>query len=298
MRINLLVEYAIVKIEQTSNIHFFNSSTFLKAAYLLSIGHELNLNNPHAFTEKIQWLKIFDKDPIYTSITDKYQVREYIRQKIGEDYIIPLLGVWMSPKDVNLETLPQKVVFKCTHDCGSVVVYDKSQKNWKSIRKNLKRCLKRNFYYIGREWAYKDILPRIIAEPYLEDSDGKLWDYKFFCFGGKAKFFKIDFDRFVCHRANYYDIEGKYLDFGEEDYPRDPNRNITIPKELPQMVKIAERLSEGFRFLRVDMYNIDGVVKVGELSVYPGSGFLRYDPDEWDYKIGDMLALPVDNSNY
>ena len=154
--------------------------------------------------------------------------------------------------------------------------------------------MKRNFFYVGREWAYKNIPPKIIAEPYLADKSGKLWDYKFFCFGGKVLFFKIDFDRFDYHRANYYDIKGNYLDFGELKYPRDPSRTVIFPKELPQMISVAEALSKDFIFLRVDMYNIDGVVKVGELSIYPGSGFLKYSPDEWDFTIGKFLKLPID----
>lgn len=298
MNCRRLFYYFVVFLENRCRLHLFRSRIYLEASYFFSFGRRLCIEKPTAFTEKIQWIKLFDHNPMYTTITDKYLVKEYIRKCIGDEYNVPLLGAWTNTEDICLEMLPEKIVFKCSHDCGSFTVFKTNVDQKKSVFRYLNKQLKDNYYYVGREWAYKNIIPRIIAEPYLEDSDGKLWDYKFFCFGGKAKFFKIDFDRFVCHRANYYDIEGNYLDFGEEDYPRDPNRNITIPKELPQMVKIAERLSEGFRFLRVDMYNIDGVVKVGELSVYPGSGFLRYDPDEWDYKIGDMLALPVDNSNY
>ena len=254
MNIKKYYYYLVYKIENQFHFHFFKSHVFLRAAYFFSIGHELHVKKPIAFTEKIQWMKLYDHNQKYIKITDKLGLRDYVRTCIGERYNVPIIGVWNSSKEIPIDSLPSKVVFKCTHDCGSFIVYSRYKDNWQKIRKHLDNCLKHNYYYVGREWAYKDIYPRIIAEPYLVDSNGELLDYKFFCFNGKVKFFKIDFDRFECHKANYYDAEGNYLDFGELDYPRDSKRKVTIPQELTQMIKIAEKLSEGFLFLRVDLF--------------------------------------------
>lgn len=295
MIINIVYRF-IVKIEDSYHLHIFPSRVFLKAAYYVVFGEDLDLKQPRAFTEKIQWIKLYDKNPLYTVITDKYMVRRYISEKIGKEYIVPLLEVWEKPRDIDFEKLPTKCVIKCTHDCGSVIVYDKNKNIDTQIKKYIQKKYRRNFYYVGREWAYKNIRRRIVVEPYLVDENGTLLDYKFFCFNGKVRFFKIDFDRHIQHRANYYDVNGKFLNFGEEAYPRDPNRNVRMPNELHKMIALAEKLADGFSFLRVDMYNCDDNIMVGELSLYPGSGLLRYDPDEWDYMIGELLQIPYEGT--
>ena len=294
MKICKFIGYFILCIEYRLRVHIFPAEIYVRAAYLASFGRVLKLDRPTAFTEKLQWMKIYDKNPLYTYVSDKLNVKAFIGSVIGSQYTVDTLGCWETPNDINLKYLPQKFVVKCTHDCESMAVFDQSIDDWKKVTNHLRKCLTKNYYYTSREWCYRDVKPRIIAEPFLEDNDGKLWDYKFFCFNGKVLFFKIDFDRFGNHRANYYSPIGKYLDFGEAVYPRDPYRKVNMPHELPLMIYLAEKLAEAFYFIRVDMYNIDGIVKVGELTLYPGSGFLRYDPDEWDYRIGNYLKLPVD----
>ena len=290
--ISSFVSKIIVHLEDNLGIHIFPSKTYVKAAYFMSFNRKLNLNRPVSFTEKLQWMKIYDKNPQYTSIADKWKVKTYIEEKVGKQFVVDSLGCWKKPQEINLNEMPSTFVIKCTHDCGSMVVFDQFVDNWEEVTSKEMSCLKKNYYYKTREWCYKNIKPQIMIEPYLEDKDGKLWDYKFFCFNGKVQFFKIDFDRFENHRANYYSPDGSYLDFGELNYPRDPERNVVMPDELPQMISIAEKISEGFYFIRVDMYNIDGIIKVGELTLYPGSGLLRFEPDEWDYIVGGILQLP------
>lgn len=279
-------------IEGKLHLHFFPSSIYLKTVYSVSIGHKLHLKNPVAFTEKLQWMKLYDRNPKYTNLTDKIAVKDYIEKRVGTDYVIPTLGIWKTAEEVAIDELPDTFVIKCNHDCNSIVFFDKRKDNWKEKIPFFARQLRENYYFASREWSYKHIKPRIMAEPLLCDKNGGLIDYKFFCFNGKVQFFKMDFDRYKNHRANYYNRKGDYLDFGEKDYPRDPNRKVEMPSALPKMLEIAERLSEDFVFLRVDMYNIDGMIKVGELTLYPGSGLLRYDPNDWDYTIGEFLALP------
>lgn len=294
MNIRSILSYCILYLEDRLGIHIFPSHIYLRAAYFAAFHRTLNLIKPSAFTEKLQWMKLNDKNPQYAYISDKLLVKEYIKNKVGDRFVVDTLGYWDSVQDINLNKLPTKFVIKCTHDCGSMTAVNQHTDDWTKITHQLSNCLKRNYYYVTREWCYKNIKPRIMVEPFLEDKEGKLWDYKFFCFSGKVHFFKIDFDRFNNHRANYYSPNGSYLNFGERDYPRDPFRIANMPIELSEMISIAEKLSEDFYFVRVDMYNIDGTIKVGELTLYPGSGLLRYEPDEWDYSIGALLNLPAD----
>ena len=292
MKILKVFSYAVVFIEDRWHLHIFPAKTYLKAAYIVSFNRRLNLKYPKSFTEKLQWMKIYDCNPLYTVISDKKRVKEYIKEIVGEEYIIPSLGCWDKVEDIQIDELPTRFVIKCTHDSRSTLLVDKTTSNWRGIQNSIRSSLRKNYYFVTREWCYKNIVPKVIVEPFLQDRNGLLWDYKFFCFDGKVRFFKIDFERFKNHRANYYDTFGNYLDFGEAALPRDPNREVNMPEKLPEMIRIAEQLSSGFNFLRVDMYYVDGEIKVGELTVYPGSGLLRYDPDEWDYKIGEYLSLP------
>lgn len=292
MNILKVISYAIIFIEDKWHLHIFPAKVYLKAAYFVSFNRRLNLEHPESFTEKLQWMKIYDRNPLYTQISDKIRVKDYIRDIIGEEYIISSLGCWDKVEDVQLDKLPERFVIKCTHDCESTLFVDKKASNWREIQNSIRSFLRKNYYYVTKEWCYKNIVPKVIVEPFMQDGNGLLWDYKFFCFQGEVKFFKIDFDRFTNHRANYYDPSGDYLDFGEAILPRDPEREVKMPDKLSEMIRIAEQLSSGFHFLRVDMYYIDGEIKVGELTVYPGSGLIRYDPEEWDYKIGEYLSLP------
>ena len=291
----LKLGYKIInKMENTFGFHGFPDRLYLKAVYYLSIGQKLNLKNPRRFTEKLQWLKLYGKYDDLREKTDKYTVKQYINQTLGPQYIVPTLGVWTSVEEIEWGKMPQKFILKCTHDSGSVILCDNIDSfDTERACEKLNAALSHSFFYIGREPNYKGIVPRIIAEPYLEDNSGQLLDYKFFCFDGKAKLFKIDFNRFTYHQANYYNIDGKQLPLEEIVYPKDPALSNPYPEKIPEMVEISEKLSEGYPFMRIDLYCVDGNVLFGEMTPFPGSGFLKYAPDQWDTKMGDMLDLEL-----
>ena len=196
--------------------------------------------------------------------------------------------------EIDFNKLPDQFVIKCNHDCASVIICkNKKTFDYESAKIKIERSLKTNYYYGGREWVYKDIKPKIIIEKYMEDNKkGELSDYKFFCFNGKVQFFKIDFDRFENHGANYYDLDKNILKFGEKAYPPNYNKKIIMPKNIDKMVELAEKLAKNILFVRIDFYNIKGKIYFGEITFYPFGGFGKFIPEEWDYKIGEMLKLP------
>lgn len=267
---------------------------YLVREYKAVMGKELDLNDPKTFNEKMQWLKLYDRRPEYTQMVDKYAVKDYVSEKIGSEYIIKTIGVWDHFEDIDFDSLPERFVLKCTHDSGGLAICrDKKTFDKEKANKKLTKCLKNNYYYMSREWPYKSVKPRIIAEEYMEDPElAELRDYKFFCFNGEPKCFKIDFDRFIGHRANYYDIEGKLLPFGESNVLPDHTRDIAMPRKLKEMLELARKLSEGIPFLRVDFYEVGDRIYFGELTFYPASGLGPYTDEEWDLKLGSWIKLP------
>lgn len=265
---------------------------FLQIAYRLHIGKKLNLDNPKTFNEKLQWLKLNDRNSEYSKMVDKYLVKEYVENVLGEEVIIPTLGVWESADQIEFEKLPEKFVLKCNHDSGGIVICkNKSELDRTATIEKLSKCLKKNGYWYGREWPYKNVKPCIIAEEYIVDSDTDLKDYKFFCFNGRIRCFKVDFNRYTNHRANYYDSECTLLPFGEVVCPPDYNHKIVLPDNINEMMAMAEKLAIGIPFVRVDFYNVDGRIFFGEMTFYPASGFGRFIPGEWDEKIGSWLQI-------
>lgn len=281
----LLIDYGIQK-----NIP---DDIYLKKIFKKKLGTDLDLDNPTTFNEKLQWLKLYERKDIYTEMVDKYEVKKIIEKKIGKEYVIPILGVWDKFKDIDFEKLPDKFVLKCTHDSGGLLICkDKRKMNYRKAQIKFDMIMKRNFYYRGREWPYKNVKPRIIAEKYLEDDKLKeLRDYKFFCFNGVPKIMKVDFDRFINHRANYYDLNGNLLEFGEADYLPDYNKKINMPKNMEKMIKFAKILSNDTKFLRVDFYEINGKMYFGELTFFPASGFGKLTDKQWDKKLGSWINL-------
>lgn len=228
-------------------------------------------------------------------MVDKYTAKDYVAEKIGESYVIPTIGVWNSPEMIDFDRLPDKVVLKTTHDSGGIRIIDKKEGyDREEIMRFLRYRMSRNLSNITREWPYRGVKPRIIAEEYLEDTCSdthELRDYKFFCFSGKVKMMKIDYDRFTNHHANYYGRNRELLPFIEIKYPRDLSKDIQLPSHFDEMISLAEKLSDGLRFLRVDFYEINDKVYFGELTFYPASGFGPFEPDEWDLTIGSWLDL-------
>lgn len=266
---------------------------YLKRMFKAKMGRELDLGNPQTFNEKLQWLKLYDRKSIYTTMVDKYAVKKYVGDLIGEQYIIPTLGVWDRFEDIDFNALPNQFVLKCTHDSGGLVICkDKAKLDIAAAKEKINRSLKRNFYYLWREWPYKDVKPRIIAEKYMEDTGlQELRDYKLYCFDGEMKMVMINSDRKSAGgtRADYFDRQFNYLDFtwGYKHADTPPKK----PENFECMVKLAEQLSVGLKHVRVDLYNCDGQIYFGELTFFDGSGFDSIDPIEWDYEIGNWLNL-------
>lgn len=267
---------------------------YLQIVYFKHFRRFINFNNPKTFNEKIQWLKLNYRNEEYTKLVDKYRVKQYITKLIGEEYVIPTLGVWNNVDDIDFKSLPEKFVLKCNNDSGGIVIC-KNKKDFDEAKAKsfLKERLKNNGYWYGREWPYKNVKPCIIAEKYMEDSISKdIKDYKFFCFNGSMEFFDIDIDRFIEHRANYYDRNGNFLPFGKTYCPPDYTKKIEMPKNLDKMIELAETISHNTVLSRIDFYEIDGQVYFGEITFYPGFGFSPFTDEKWDYKLGDMIDLP------
>lgn len=247
---------------------------FISVTWKKCFGYKLPWKNPRTFNEKLQWLKLNDHNPLYSTLVDKYAVKKWISEKIGAQYVIPTLGVYQSVEDIDIETLPNQFVLKCTHDSGSVIICkDKRDFNFDEAKSKLSKALKRNYYYVAREWPYKNVPHRIIAEPYLGKIEAAE-DYKFFCFNGKVKYFKVDYNRFSNHIANYYDRNGEFQPWGESGLPISDTIHLSLPQEvLEEMIAKAETLSEGTKFMRVDFYSDNGEVRFGECTLYPSAGF-------------------------
>ncbi len=270
---------------------------YLKHMFKATMGYELNLDNPQTFNEKLQWLKLYDRKSIYTTMVDKYEVKNYVAKIIGEEYIIPTIGIWDSFEEIDFEKLPNEFVLKSTHDSGGLVICrDKNEMDLDHTRKKIVKSLKRNYFYYGREWPYKHVKPRIIVEKYMEDSTDQmskstiLKDYKVYTFNGKAKICMINQDRGIYTKADYFDRNYKWLNFtwGYDHSSNKPPR----PKNYELMFELAERLAIGTIELRVDFYEVNGILYFGELTFFDGSGFDRMEPVEWDYTLGSWIKLP------
>jgi hypothetical protein len=266
---------------------------YLSIKYRTHFGYWMDWQNPKTFCEKLQWLKIYDKHPEYTQMVDKVAAKDYVAGIIGDEYIIPTLGVYNSADEIDFEKLPNQFVLKCTHDSGGVIVCkDKSKLNTTAVKKKLANGLKRTYVIQTREYPYKDVPRRIIAEQYMEDESGhELKDYKFFCFHGEPRIIQLDFDRFTQHKKNLYTLEWELLPFSF-NYPSHPECVFPKPDGLEKMIALARILSKGIPFVRVDLYNINGKIYFGELTFFPASGVGRFTPHEWDYKLGELIHLP------
>ena len=270
-------------------------SIYLKIKFKLTMRDKLNLRNPKTFNEKLQWLKLNDRKPEYTNTVDKYEVRKYIAEKIGEEYLIPLLGVWDKYEDIDFEQLPNQFVLKPNHTSGNVYICkDKSKINYKELEKEVNSWLKREYYWVHREWPYKNIKPRIICEKYMVDESGvELKDYKFMCFNGDVRCSFVGLNRNSPSGLNvdFYDLDWKPMPF-ERHYP---NSGLIIPKpqNYNKMIKISELLSKDIIFVRVDFYETNGRLYFGELTFFPGSGFEEFTPEYFDYLLGSWIELPT-----
>lgn len=268
---------------------------YLNIKFLKNFGKFINFTNPQTYNEKLQWLKVYDRNPFYNIIVDKYSVKEYVAKKIGEEHVIKLLGVWDKFDDIDFDSLPNQFVLKCNHDCGGLVICkDKGTFDILAAKKKLESHLKNNYYWDHREWPYKDVKPLIFAEEYMVDESGyELKDYKWFCFNGEPKVLFIAQDRDNPSeetKFDFYDMDFKHLPI-ENGHP-----NANAIKEKPQgfeiMRKLAKKLSKGIPHVRVDFYNINGHIYFGEMTLFHWSGFVKFKPQEWDNTFGSWIDLP------
>ncbi len=272
-------------------LRFIPDRPYLKLEYKFLTGKKLNLDNPTTYNEKLQYLKIYDRKPIYTTMADKYLAKRYLADRIGERYVVPLLGVWDRFDDIDFGALPERFVLKTNHDSGTATVCrDKAGFDIRSARKKLEKSLKTDYFILKREWPYKNISRKIIAEEYLEEEPGKeIKDYKFFCFNGVPEMMYIIENSAKTHTKVFFDMNGRPLDLEIDD----PRTEVMppVPPCFEEMKKLAAKLSEGIPFLRVDFYYVKGRVYVGELTFYHESGLGNIRPAEWNGRLGDMLDI-------
>ncbi|MBQ7329958.1 MAG: glycosyl transferase [Oscillospiraceae bacterium] len=269
--------------------------TYLKMKFKGAMGKKLDLQNPKTYNEKLQWLKLYDRNPAYTAMVDKYEVKKYVAEKIGSEYVVPTIGVWDRVEDIDFDALPDQFVLKCTHDSGGLVICkDKTHLDIQQAKKKLSKALKSRFYHMGREWPYKNVQPRIIAEPYLEDkATGELRDYKFFCFGGKAKAMFVATERQKKGeevKFDFYDMNFERLQL-QQGHPN-AKQPVSKPETFEQMRELAEQLSVGIPHVRVDFYEVDGKNYFGELTFFHFNGMVPFNPEKWDYTLGSWIELP------
>lgn len=281
--------------------HIVPEKTYIKQRFFKMQGYQLNIDNPKTLNEKIQWLKLHDRTPLHTRCADKYSVRSYIKEKIGEKYLIPLVQVAKTTTEIDPDKLPDyPVIIKTNHDSGTYFIIDTKKQDWRAIKKKLSNSLKRNYYYSQKEWQYKNIKPLIVIEKLLLNSKGEIpSDYKFHCFHGKAKFLQVTSDRTSSVKRNFYDTNWKPLDFS---WKMEKNGKFTQiktdyevkkPTGLAKMIDLAEKLSSDFYYVRVDFYYFESQIYFGELTFHNLGGCGKLNPFEWDLKFGAELKLPI-----
>ena len=261
------------------NKNFFKwipDEKYITIKYKLEMNQKLNLKEPKTFNEKLQWLKLYDRKPEYTKMVDKYEAKKYVANIIGKKYIIPTLGVWDKFEDIDFTKLPNQFVLKPTHASGNVFICkNKDEIDYKKLKKTVQKWLKRNYYLVHREWPYKNVKPRIIAEEYMEDQIGELIDYKVYAFNGQCDYVMVCFDRIKGEtKFIYYDRNWNIKkEFSKDGIKYGDTIKIEKPKNLDKMFEFAEILSKNIPFVRVDFYESNGNLYLGELTFYPSAGF-------------------------
>ena len=266
----------------------------LQLWYRSIFGKKLNLKDPKTFNEKLQWLKLYDRNNIYPTIVDKYTAKKYVSDIIGDEYLIKTLGVYDCFEEIDIEKLPNSFVIKCTHDSGGIVICtDKNKLDFTQAKNKIEKSLACNYYYEGREWPYKVIKPRVIVEEYMSNDDGKqLMDYKFFCFNGHVKCLYVSEGSHTKNqKLQFFDVTYSPMDCKRKDY-LEYNKLPQKPLNFDLMINLAEKLSYGIPHVRVDLYEINNKVYFGEMTLYTCSGFIPFVDEKWDRIFGDYLDLP------
>lgn len=281
-----------------SNHHCLNwvsDENYAKLIYRAKFGRKLDLNNPETFNEKIQWLKLYDRNPKYSDFVDKYESKNIVKDLVGEEFVVPLLGVYNSFDEIDFDALPDQFVIKTTHDSGGyVIVRDKSKLNIAEARKKIESSQKTNYYKYSREWPYNNIKPRIIVEEYIVGKNGEeMKDFKLFCFNGEFEFgFIISGRSQKILKMKYFDKDFNFIPVkqGGDKYILD--ESIPKPKSFDKMVELTKTLTKGFPFVRMDFIEVDDRLYVGEFTLYHWGGAMPFEPDEWDHKFGEFIKLP------
>ena len=292
-----------------ASMNFFgwlSDSAFLKLKWFVQCGKILNLNSPQGFNEKLQWLKLNDKREEYTIFADKYLAKEAVAKIIGEEHVIPLIGVWDKPEDIVFEDLPKSFVIKCSHNSGEglFVCKDKDSLNIEEVKQALNKALKKNYFCDSREWSYKMIKPRIICEKLVKDdcsnnSTLSLVNYNFYCFNGEPKFLYIRVDDVSSGKKGepmltFLDLNWEKPEFYREDHKQIPIQ-VECPSDFENMIKIARKLAQDFPFVRVDLYHADNKILFSEMTFYPGGGYGFFKPKKWENELGSWIKLPYEN---
>ena len=273
----------------------FSDKLYLKIKYRLIMKKRLNIESPQTYNEKLQWLKLYDRRPEYTKMVDKYEVRKYIAEKLGEEYLIPLLGVWDNPDDIDFDALPDQFVLKCNHNSGlgMYICKDKSKLDIEKVKKDLRKGLKQDYFITSREWPYKNVKPRIVAEEFMVTESGEeIMDYKVHNFNGKPEFILVCDGRFSKEglTEDFYDTTWNHLNIKRPDIPNKKEVHQK-PETLEKMLELSEILAKDIPFLRTDFYEIDGKIYFGEITFFPASGMKKFVPENWDNTLGDKMAL-------
>lgn len=272
----------------------FPDIIYLRILFRLSVGYPLELESPRTYNAKLQWLKLYYRKNLMIRMVDKFKAKEFITEVVGCRYVVKSYGVWDHFDDIDLSKLPDSFVLKTTHDQGGVcIVRDKSEFDIESIRKSFERRLKKNHFWLSREWPYKNVKPRIMAEELLiDDNQSDLADYKFYCFDGKPKVMYIAQGRQEGHCTfDFFDVNFNKLDIKRPNYPNTEG-DISKPKLWDEMIEVSQKLSEGLPHLRVDFYISNDRLFVGELTFFQGGGMMPFEPEAWDYIMGDYIILP------
>ena len=277
-------------------MRFLPPKIYVKIHYEYFTGKKLNLDNPREFNAKLEWYKVFYRPKILTQLADKYEVRSYVEEKIGKQYLNELYAVHNNANDIDFDSLPKEFIIKANHtNTHNVIVKDKNNIDKKKVIRQFNKWLKKNQYYKrGQEWAYKDIKPKIVIEKFLKEKDrDTLIDYKFYCFNGKAKFIDVHIDRTDDHKQGCFDLDFNLLPFGKSKNYKTISSDIDKPSNLSEMVLLAEKLADELPFVRVDFYSIDGKSVFGEMTFYPADARKEFYPDEYNLIIGDYFELPI-----
>ena len=274
----------------------FPDKQYLQMMYWLHLGRKLNLKNPKTFNEKLQWLKLYNHKPEYTIMVDKVKAKEYVAKLIGEEHIIPTLGVWDDPDDIDFDALPDQFVLKCNHNSGTgmCICRDKSKLDIEKVKAELRKGLKENYFMRWREWPYKNVPRKILAEKFMVDESGtELKDYKIFCFNGEPRYCQVISDRNTDEKIDFYDMHWKRLVglVGLNDKVHNSEYAIPCPESFENMKQMASLLAKSIPFSRIDFYEINHQAYFGEITFFPATGFGNFNPREWNVKMGDMITL-------